>query len=81
MLALAVDRERLAREAAALLARIDTLTQSRLAAGDIAELEARAAHVDAARAALDVERARARRRDRAWRGCCSWSAGPPISRR
>ncbi len=53
------DREQLARDTAALLARIDTLTQSRLSAGDISELEARTAHVDAARAALDVDRARA----------------------
>ena len=37
--------------------RIDTLTQSRLAAGDIGELEARAARVDAARGAQDAERA------------------------
>jgi cobalt-zinc-cadmium efflux system outer membrane protein len=56
-LALAVDRQRLATEAAATLQRIDTLTQSRLAAGDIAELDARAARVDAVRSAQDTERA------------------------
>ena len=55
-LALAIDRQRLAEEAAATLQRIDTLTQSRLAAGDIAELDARA-RVDAVRSALDAERA------------------------
>ena len=53
---LTTDRARLATETAALLARIDTLTQSRLAAGDIGELEARAARVDAARGQQDVER-------------------------
>jgi len=56
-LALAIDRQRLAEEAATTLQRIDTLTQSRLAAGDIAELDARAARVDAVRSALDAERA------------------------
>ena len=56
-LALAIDRQRLAREAAAALQRIDTLMQSRLAAGDIAELEARAAHVDAVRSGEEAERA------------------------
>ena len=56
-LALAVDRQALAHEAAAILQRIDTLTQSRLAAGDIAELDARAARVDAVRSAQDAERA------------------------
>jgi outer membrane protein, heavy metal efflux system len=56
-LALAIDRQRLAGEAAATLQRIDVLTQSRLAAGDIAELDARAARVDAVRSALDAERA------------------------
>jgi len=56
-LALAVDRQTLANEAAATLRRIDTLTQSRLAAGDIAELDARAARVDAVRSAQDAERA------------------------
>lgn len=56
-LVLALDRQRLANEAAATLQRIDTLTQSRLAAGDIAELDARAARVDAVRAAQDAERA------------------------
>jgi outer membrane protein, heavy metal efflux system len=52
-----VDRQALATEAAATLQRIDTLTQSRLAAGDIAELDARAARVDAVRSAQDAERA------------------------
>lgn len=56
-LGLATDRERLATEAAAVFARIDTLTQSRLSAGDISELEARAARVDAARGQHDAERA------------------------
>ncbi len=51
-LALAMDRQRLAGEAAATLQRIDLLTQSRLAAGDIAALDARAARVDAVRSAL-----------------------------
>jgi cobalt-zinc-cadmium efflux system outer membrane protein len=56
-LALAIDRQWLAEEAATTLQRIDTLTQSRLAAGDIAELDARAARVDAVRSALDAGRA------------------------
>jgi cobalt-zinc-cadmium efflux system outer membrane protein len=56
-LALAIDRQALAADAAATLGRIDTLTQSRLAAGDIAELDARAARVDAVRSAQDAERA------------------------
>jgi cobalt-zinc-cadmium efflux system outer membrane protein len=56
-LALAGERQSLANDAAAILQRIDTLTQSRLAAGDIAELDARAARVDAVRAAQDAERA------------------------
>lgn len=56
-LAFQIDREKIMRDAATLLARIDTLTQSRLAAGDIGELEARAASVDAARARQDAERA------------------------
>jgi cobalt-zinc-cadmium efflux system outer membrane protein len=55
-LALAIDRRALAQEAAAALERIDALTQSRLAAGDIAELDARAARVDAVRSAQDAER-------------------------
>lgn len=57
-LALTHDRERLAEETAALLQRIDGLTQSRLAAGDISGLEARAARVDAARARQDAARTR-----------------------
>lgn len=56
-LSLALDREQLAKEAGALLARIDTLMQSRLAAGDIGELEARTARVDAARSAQEIQRA------------------------
>ncbi len=56
-LGLAVDRQRLATETAGLLAHIDTLTQSRLAAGDISELDARAARVDTARGQQDAERA------------------------
>lgn len=56
-LSLASDRGQLATETAAVLARIDTLTQSRLAAGDIGELEARAARVDAERGQQDAERA------------------------
>ncbi len=56
-LGLASDREQLAKDAASLLERIDTLTQSRLAAGDIGTLEARAARVDAARSRQDAERA------------------------
>ena len=55
-LALAMDRQTLANDAAATLQRIDTLTQSRLAAGDIAELDARAARVDAVRSVQDAER-------------------------
>lgn len=55
-LALAIDRQTLANEAAATIQRIDTLTQSRLAAGDVAELDARAARVDAARSIQDAER-------------------------
>ena len=56
-LSLAIDREQLAKEAASLLARIGTLTQSRLAVGDISRLEARAVEVDAARGTQDAERA------------------------
>lgn len=56
--ALAQDRQRLADETAALLQRINELTQSRLAAGDISELEARAARTDAAVAQQDALRAR-----------------------
>ena len=43
-------------DAAAAFQRIDALTQSRLAAGDIAELDARAARIDAVRSAQDAER-------------------------
>ncbi|MEO7271200.1 MAG: TolC family protein [Vicinamibacterales bacterium] len=56
-LALALDRQRLAGETAAALQRIDALTQSRLAAGDIGNLEARVVHVDAARSRQDADRA------------------------
>ena len=56
-LSLAIDRHRLATETSGLLVHIDRLTQSRLAAGDIGELDARAAQVDAARGQQDVERA------------------------
>ena len=56
-LALATDRQTLAEESAATLERIDKFTQSRLAAGDIAELDARAARVDATRSVQEVERA------------------------
>jgi cobalt-zinc-cadmium efflux system outer membrane protein len=68
-LLLAQDRRRLSDEAAALFERIDQLTQSRLRAEDISELEARAARVDAARmrqeahrTKYDVDIARARLR-------------------
>jgi len=56
-LALALDRQRLATETAAALRRIDELTQSRLAAGDIGALDARVARVDALRSVQDAERA------------------------
>ncbi len=56
-LSLSEDRAKLLNESATVLARIDTLTQSRLASGDIAELDARTARVDASRAAQDVQRA------------------------
>lgn len=55
-LALGIDRLALTRDAAAALGRIDTLSQSRLRAGDISEIEARAAHVDAVRGAQEAER-------------------------
>ncbi len=55
--ALAIDRQRLATDTASALERIDTLTQSRLAAGDIGALEARVARVDAARGRQDADRA------------------------
>jgi cobalt-zinc-cadmium efflux system outer membrane protein len=55
-LGLAIDREQVAKEAAALLARIDMLTQSRLSAGDISALEAATARIDAARAGQEVQR-------------------------
>lgn len=54
--ALAIDRQRLSTDTAAALDRIDTLTQSRLAAGDIGALEARVARVDAARGRQDADR-------------------------
>lgn len=55
--ALAIDRQRLATDTAAALERIDALTQSRLAAGDIGALEARVARVDAGRGRQDADRA------------------------
>jgi cobalt-zinc-cadmium efflux system outer membrane protein len=57
-IAFAQDHQRLADETAALFQRIDELTQSRLAAGDISQLEARAARTDAAVARQDALRAR-----------------------
>jgi outer membrane protein, heavy metal efflux system len=57
-LALALDRARIATQSSTLQLRIAELTQSRLAAGDISELEGRAATVDAARARQDGVRAR-----------------------
>lgn len=56
-LSVALDRQRLAVEAAAAAQRIAALTQSRLTAGDIGALDARVADVDAARASQDAERA------------------------
>ena len=56
--ALAQDRLRLAEETAALVQRINELTQSRFEAGDISELESRAARADSARARQDAMRAR-----------------------
>jgi cobalt-zinc-cadmium efflux system outer membrane protein len=57
-LLLGADRLRLAEETAEMLRRIDQLTRSRLVAGDISELEARAARVDAARAGQEAVVAR-----------------------
>jgi cobalt-zinc-cadmium efflux system outer membrane protein len=57
-LVLAQDRAELADQSAAELAQISQLTQSRLEAGDISELEARTAAIDAARARQDAGRAR-----------------------
>ena len=57
-LALAEDLARLTAEAAVQWARIDELTRSRLVAGDISELEARSATIDAARARQESARAR-----------------------
>ena len=56
--ALAQDRARLADQAAADLDRVSRITQARLDAGDISQLEARSAHIEAARAAQDAARAR-----------------------
>ena len=53
---LAQQRQTLAGNAATLTRRISDLTQTRLTAGDIGELEARASRVDAARASLDAAR-------------------------
>ncbi|MGH9384853.1 MAG: TolC family protein [Vicinamibacterales bacterium] len=56
--ALADDRARLAEQATTELDQISKLTQSRLTAGDISDLEARTAEIDAARARQDLMRAR-----------------------
>ncbi|NQW04932.1 MAG: TolC family protein [Acidobacteria bacterium] len=53
----ATDRHASLRESAALAMQIDTLTQSRLSAGDISGLEARSASTDLARASQDADRA------------------------
>ena len=55
---LAEDLSRLTDEAAVQWDRIDELTHSRLVAGDISQLEARSATIDAARARQEAERAR-----------------------
>lgn len=57
-LTFAQDRAALATQAASELDQINTLTQSRLSAGDIGEIEARAAAIDAARANQEAARAR-----------------------
>ena len=57
-LALARDRAELAEIAAAQLEAIRTIADSRLRAGDISDLEARSASIDAARARQDAHRAR-----------------------
>lgn len=57
-LVLARDRATLAEAAATQLDEIRTITDARLRAGDISELEARSATIDAARARQDAERAR-----------------------
>lgn len=56
-LALARDRRQLADTAATELEEIQKITAARLRAGDISELEARTAVIDAARARQDAERA------------------------
>ena len=56
-LALARDRAALASAAATQLEEMRRITESRLRAGDISELEARSATIDAARARQDAERA------------------------
>ncbi len=55
-LTLVSDRLVLARESAAALGRISSLSETRLRAGDVAELDARAARVDATRSAQDADR-------------------------
>ena len=55
--ALAFDRVGFAQQASKELEQIDALTQSRLRAGDISELEARTAAIDAARARQEQVRA------------------------
>jgi len=57
-LALALDRLRLAEDASSQRERIASLTEARLRAGDISELEARSARIEAARARQDAARAR-----------------------
>lgn len=56
-LALAQERAQLAGQTASELEDINRLTQSRLAAGDISELEARSAAIDAAQARQEASRA------------------------
>ena len=55
-LRLATDRQRLAGDRAAVLERTETLMAARVAAGDIATLDARPAQVDAASGRLEVDR-------------------------
>ena len=78
-----LDRQRWRRRRPALLARIDTLTQSRLAAGDIGELDARAARVDAARGTTGrrADGARHRHRARALAPLAGWLPMTPAFRR
>jgi cobalt-zinc-cadmium efflux system outer membrane protein len=73
-LALAEDRERLAEEAAKVQQRVHELTQARLKAGDISQMEARAAEIDAARAQEEARRASESRRCSRAPARRSWSA-------